>query len=373
MASTSNRTRPERQQTDASLRVERERTDQALAARQTAAENEADVVIQRAREHADAVLEEARTKADEQLAVSKQPTAARATLVREREFEDEVLKDERASADDVLRHERDEISAALKHLLPLERNKTDRYLLTERARADTALGHRDDFLGIVSHDLRNLLGGIVTSSALLESETEGSDAAAVTAKGAERIRRYAARMSRLLGDLLDVASIDGGKLAIRTSPGDGAVVLREAVELFKAAAAQNRIALTAESHGDDLHGEFDHDRMIQLLANLITNAIKFTPSGGRVVVRCERISDELRFSITDTGMGIPANMVEAIFERFWQASKGDRRGVGLGLYIARCIVEAHGGKILVDSKPGVGSTFSFTIPVHQPARAAASS
>jgi signal transduction histidine kinase len=97
--------------------------------------------------------------------------------------------------------------------------------------------------------------------------------------------------------------------------------------------------------------------------DLITNSIKFTASGGSIVLRAERARDQLRFSIRDTGSGIPADKLEAIFERFWQVGKNDRRGVGLGLYISRCIVEAHGGRIWAESTLGVGSTLCFTLPV----------
>ena len=108
--------------------------------------------------------------------------------------------------------------------------------------------------------------------------------------------------------------------------------------------------------------EFDHDRMLQVLANLISNAIKFTPEGGGIRVRGERTGDWLRLTVGDTGVGIPDTMLESVFERFWQVGENDRRGLGLGLYIARYIVQAHGGTIWAESKVGEGSTFCFTLP-----------
>ena len=107
--------------------------------------------------------------------------------------------------------------------------------------------------------------------------------------------------------------------------------------------------------------------MLQVLANLVTNAIKFTPKGGEVRLRSERVGDQLRVSIRDTGHGIPTAMLDSVFQRFWQAGKDDRRGLGLGLYISRSIVEAHGGKIWAESELGVGSTFCFTLPASAPA------
>ncbi|MGZ9005561.1 MAG: sensor histidine kinase [Burkholderiales bacterium] len=102
--------------------------------------------------------------------------------------------------------------------------------------------------------------------------------------------------------------------------------------------------------------------MLQVLANLITNAIKFTGRGGAVTLRAETAAAELQFSVTDTGTGVPDQMLERIFERFWQVGKNEHRGVGLGLYISKCIVEAHGGRIWAESRLGAGSTFYFTIP-----------
>jgi signal transduction histidine kinase len=102
--------------------------------------------------------------------------------------------------------------------------------------------------------------------------------------------------------------------------------------------------------------------MLQVLANLITNAIKFTARGGAITVRGERAGDDFRLSVDDTGCGIPGNVLDAVFERFWQVGTNDRRGLGLGLYISKCIVEAHGGRIWADSRLGEGSVFHVTIP-----------
>jgi signal transduction histidine kinase len=108
-------------------------------------------------------------------------------------------------------------------------------------------------------------------------------------------------------------------------------------------------------------GEFDHDRMLQVLGNLISNSIKFTGPGGKIAVGAERADDELRFCVSDTGAGIPEDSLEAIFERFWQVGRNDRRGLGLGLYISKCIVEAHGGRIWAESTRGEGTTVCFSI------------
>jgi signal transduction histidine kinase len=350
----------EREQTDESLRMEREKTDRALAERQ-AAEEDSDLALQHARESADAVLTESRAKADERLEASPDAGTPN-TLAEERVLEDEALQDERASADEMLRREREENTRVLSRLLPLEREKTDRFLLTERARSDVALANRDNFLGLVSHDLRNLLGGIVISADLLAARAPDNEDGAQTLAMTTRIQRYAAHMNRLIGDLMDVASIDAGKLAMTPAPGDVTTLIAEAVDTFQATASAKGISLQTEIVEGPLLAEFDQGRMLQVLTNIIANAIKFTSQGGSIRVRGECAGAEVRFCVSDTGSGIPGNMLEAIFERFWQVGKDDRRGVGLGLYISRCIVEGHGGKIWAESTLGEGSRLCFTLP-----------
>jgi signal transduction histidine kinase len=349
----------ERKQTDESLRQEREKADLALAESQEAVDEDADEVIRRAREEADAVLDAARDKADRRLDPAA-PDGLRGSITQERVMEDEAVEHERAVADENLRNERAEDARALLKLLPLEREATDRHLLTERARSDDAVSNRDDFLGIVSHDLRNLLSGIVMSAALLSKNAPENEEAKQTLVA--RIQRYAANMNRLIGDLVDVASIDAGKLAVTAGPGDATAAISEAVDTFQAAAAAKSISLHSEIVEGPLPAVFDHDRLLQVLANLITNSIKFTPEGGRIWVRGERAGDGVCLSVSDSGIGVPVDRLDAVFERFWQVGKDDRRGLGLGLYISRCLVEAHGGRIWAESEPGQGTKVSFSLP-----------
>jgi len=362
--STKGASSPERLQTDESLRIERQKTDQALADQQTTVEEDADMVVHRARQNADAVLDLARDNADAVLSAAHDKADERLSraVTEARAVEDQALRDERACADESLRRERDGAAGdALRRLLPLEREKTDRYLLTERARSDTALSNRDDFLGIVTHDLRDLLGGIVTSATLLSQLAGRNEEGQQTRVETRRIERYVARMNRLIGDLLDVASIDAGKLAVNPVRGEWTALISEAVETFKVAASAKGISLTTQT-GQPLPGKFDHDRMLQVLGNLISNSIKFTAQGGKIACRGERIGNELRFCVSDTGAGIPEHSLSSIFERFWQVGQNDRRGLGLGLYISRCIVEAHGGSIWAESKLGEGTRVCFKLP-----------
>jgi signal transduction histidine kinase len=350
----------ERAKTDHSLRAERKKTDDARKAGRASAERDADGVVDHARAVADAVLSAARLKADHESLRPRRAAKARA-VVGERARADRTVRGERATADVTLRSGRKDQADALAALLVHERAVTDAYLLTERARSDDAVANRDDFLGMVAHDVRNLLNGVVLSLELLRPGDEEPDPHISDA--ATRIRRYVARMNRLIGDLVDVTSIDAGRLALAPIRSDAGALVAEAMETFLPAAVEKGVSLSAEVPPGVIRAEFDHDRMLQVFANLIANSIKFTPVGGKIIVRVEPARGMLRFCISDTGVGIPRPMLEAIFERFWQVGKNDRRGQGLGLYISKCIVEAHRGRIWAESKAGKGSQVYFTLPV----------
>jgi signal transduction histidine kinase len=350
---------PEREKTDDSLRAERLNTDDAVRGGLASAERKAEAVVDTARDVADAVLDDARLKADHEMARSR--PAGKEAVVDQRAAADRELQQTRAAADVVLESARQDQANALAALLIHERTATDAYLLTERDRSDDAVAHRDDFLGIVAHDVRNLLNLMALSLELLSTTAQrGTDPQALAAT--ERIRRYVARMNRLIGDLVDVTSIDAGRLAMVAVEGDATALLVEAVETFQPAALGKGVTLKSAAPEAPLPARFDHDRMLQVFANLIGNAIKFTPSGGAIIAGVERVASELRFCVSDTGVGIPAPLHDAIFERFWQVGKNDQRGLGLGLYISKCIVEAHGGRIWAESEEGKGSRFYFTLP-----------
>lgn len=361
--------------TNDSLRVEREKTDQAVAARQENVAKHADAVVDHARDNADAVLGVARAKADALLDAAREeadePGVRRverdASIAEERVLADEALRDGRDNADETLRREREEYARIWTGFLPLERESTDRHLQSERTCSDSALEKRDDFLAIVTHDLRDLLGGIVMSATVLSKSAPHDEHGKNTLKEAKRIERYAARMNRLIGDLMDIASIDAGKLAVTPAPGDLARLIAEAQDTFQAPALARSISLETRIAADPLLAAFDHDRIFQVLANLISNSLKFTPQGGKIVIGGERSAGELRVSVVDSGCGIADDALETIFERFSQVGKNDRSGLGLGLYISRCIVEAHGGRIWAESRLGAGSTISFTLPMRAPA------
>ena len=368
---------PERKRTNDSLRTEREKTDQAVRAKQEDVAKRADAVVDRARDNADevlslargnadAVLEVAREKADEVLDPGERGAEPKAAIIEERIRADEALRDERDGADETLRQEREEYARTLVRFLPLERESTDRYLLTERNRSDDAVANRDDFLAIVAHDLRDLIGGVVMSAALISKRApQNEDGAGILAE-TKRIERYAARMNRLIGDLVDVASIDAGKLGVTPATQDLAILIEEAVDTFRATASAKEVLLETRIADAPLLAAFDHQRILQVLANLISNSLKFTPRGGKITIAGEREAGGVHLSVQDTGCGIPDDALERVFERFSQVGKSDRRGLGLGLYISRCIVEAHGGRIWAESRRAEGSTIGFTLPAHSP-------
>lgn len=371
------RTQIERENTDESLCRERNKADDALAEKQKLAQDIADDIVKLAREQADDILDTAREKADEKLnpnntgsCKDESQVMAQEVVAEERIEEDAILKEERASADESLRWKRDEQSRILAALLPLERERTDRSLHVERGLSDNAIIHRDDLMGMVSHDLQNLLAGIAIEAAILGKQASDSDEGKRTLLSVDRIESYVAYMDRLIGDLVDVTSIDGGKFAVHPQPGDVAEMIFEAITPFAQSAQEKGLSLEFTPDGEIPHGVFDWGRMVQVITNLIANAMKFTREGDSITIRIARDETTLRVSVLDTGEGIVEGMRDTIFERFAQAGGANHLGLGLGLYISKCILVAHGGHIWTEGNPaGKGSAFHLTIPAHDSANA----
>jgi PAS domain S-box-containing protein len=238
--------------------------------------------------------------------------------------------------------------------------------VTEQKRTEEglrqAVAARDEVVSIVSHDLRNPLSVItMCASALAEDPLSGADTIVDLAR---TIGQSADWMSTIIQDLLDIARVESGRLELRTERQSLAPVLTRAVEMHHPLAEERglRIGLDVDPATPLL--SFDAARVLQVLANLIGNALKFTPGGGEITVRARSTNAEVLISVADTGRGIAVEDLPMLFDRFWQAHRSDReRGTGLGLAIAKGIVEAHGGAIRVESAPGEGSVFSFTLPV----------
>ncbi len=266
-------------------------------------------------------------------------------------------------------------------LLRLTSGDNERYSLEDRALAedlggrvalalDNALLHRDreEMMGIVSHDLRNPLNIISFCASVLEQE-HGS--AASRANHIEIIKRSVTRMNRLIENLLDMTRIEGGRLVVEPVRREVSELVHDASELFSSLAAQKGVSLDVRLREPLPAVSADHERVLQVFSNLIGNAIKFAPKGSRIVLEAALVDGEVRFSVTDGGPGIRPEDLPRIFDRFWQGGRADQQGTGLGLSIAKGIILAHGGRIWVESSLGVGSTFSFTLPVFDETRAAA--
>ena len=178
----------------------------------------------------------------------------------------------------------------------------------------------------------------------------------------EVIERAAKRMNRLIQDLLDVALMEAGQLTIERARLSAGGLIVEAVDMQRPLASSSSLELRVEVDPDvpDVWG--DRDRLLQVFENLIGNAIKFTKAGGRITAGAASRDDEVVFWVADTGCGIASENLPRVFDRFWQATRAGRQGAGLGLPITKGIVEAHGGRIWVESTAGSGSTFFFTIP-----------
>jgi signal transduction histidine kinase len=252
------------------------------------------------------------------------------------------------------------------HELARERVEVGRLerLLEQQAKellsAHEELDLKDEFLAIVSHDLRNPLNAIALNTQLLERLFSSGDPR--LGRISRSLGSSITQMKRIISDLLDLAAIEAGKLSVQLQPGDARRPIEEAIETFRSVRAERSITPDARIPPDPLLARFDPGRIVQVLDNLIHNALKFTPDGGRIFVEGRRANGHVEIRVRDTGKGMSPEEISVIFERFRQVEKRGRRALGLGLYISRSIVESHGGRIWAESVPGEGSIFLFTLP-----------
>src|SRR5258705_6305992 len=228
-----------------------------------------------------------------------------------------------------------------------------------RRSAELVSRAREEVLAAVAHDLRNPLNLLSMTTELLKEPDlapERRDTAfAVNARAVQR-------MNRMIGDLLDAVRLEAGHPSLNLGPCDIADVLRETMESFQARAAEHGIALELDPEPPSAIVHADKERLLQMMDNLVGNALKFTPRGCRVSIGGCIDAGEVRVSVSDTGPGISEEQRKRLFDRFWQARGADRRGMGLGLHIAKAVAEAHGGRLWVESTVGSGSTFYFAMP-----------
>jgi signal transduction histidine kinase len=225
-----------------------------------------------------------------------------------------------------------------------------------RARADAARDSRERVLAIVAHDLRNPLSTIKMTSALLQRPSVAPEA---IGSRLGTIDRAAARMESLIRDLIDATRLEQRALRVNVHREKVAPILQDVIAQFEPLARGKGIALESGVTAGEASILCDRERLLQVLGNLLGNALNFTPDGGRITLRVNELGDHIRFEVTDTGPGILPEHIPRIFERHWSASG---QGTGLGLFIARSIVDAHRGRLWVETGPGRGASFFVTIP-----------
>jgi signal transduction histidine kinase len=387
----------ERALTDDSLVNERGKTDQSLEDLRDKAKRETDETVKRDRQEADEARAQNRTDTDVGIdsairktgdeGVLKEQRAVGDRLDEQRHSDDEAVRTERSLMDIAIRNERAQNDTSLNQAVDKQRRETDENLLRERQHTDSevrrrselltseqslhsvtkaALTTRDEFLAIVSHDLRSPIGTIVgyadqllkvSSSAQIDNELK---------QFVEIIKRNAKASLRLISDILDMERFAEGKLVLRLVRLNLQDLVQESVESFVHVAMENNIVLRAAPSNLSALAICDRDRIGQVLSNLIGNALKFTPDNGSVTLKVQETENDLQVSVSDTGSGIPLGQQRRIFDRFAQITNKDRRGLGLGLYISKTLIEAHQGNLWVVSEPGVGSNFCFTLPKQGP-------
>jgi signal transduction histidine kinase len=229
-----------------------------------------------------------------------------------------------------------------------------------RAHADEAKRAHERVMEVVVHDLRNPLTAIKATSDALQSRPGLEEHSRHRLK---IIDRSASRMESLIRDLVDAGQADHGTLLMMIERENALSIVEEAIELQTPVARERGVILESGGPEGPMFVNADRHRILQVLANLIGNALRFTPEGGRITVRIDAEAPDknrlVRFVVDDTGTGIKPEHLPHVFEQYW---KGDAKGTGLGLYIAQSIVRAHGGDIGVQSEPGRGASFFFTVP-----------
>jgi signal transduction histidine kinase len=259
-----------------------------------------------------------------------------------------------------LRHEGRISGAVLAFQDISERRHTQQALRHAVEQAQRAAHEREDLLALVSHDLKNPLSVILMTVASMARKAEALSNPHAQDQ-LQMIWRSAERMNRLIQDLLDSASVDAGRLVVEPQRVAVASLVEEAIDAVRPLAVAKALELDSDVPSDVPPVWADPSRLQQVFANLLGNALKFTPRGGSISVRAAATGDRVQFTVADTGPGIVEEDLPRLFDRFWQARRTARQGSGLGLSIVKGIVLAHGGQVWAKSTPGVGSTFFFTL------------
>ena len=226
----------------------------------------------------------------------------------------------------------------------------------------SAVTARDEMLGIVSHDLRNPVNAVKMLAAAILRTAATHSLPPDVANHADVMLQASRQMDALIQDLLDVSRIESGLMPVRPRIVSMSELVAQATETLGPFAAEAKVTLDVALPDRLIQVDVDPDRLVQVLSNLISNAIKYTPPSGSVRVAAESDQDIVRVTITDTGIGITEQDLPRVFDRFWQSKRTNRSGAGLGLAIARGIIRSHGGRIWIESVVGIGTTVHFTVP-----------
>lgn len=285
------------------------------------------------------------------------------TLVPRRELDAELTamaRDRRVSFERALRSSHHvarsaELALVLASILAIACGIT--LAVTVSKRLSRAAAAREEVLAVVSHDLRNPLYAITMATALVD-ETSREPA---TRRYTQTIHNAAQRMHHMIEELLEATKLEAGRIEVHSEPVSIRELVDRTIDLFQTRARERGVSLTYEV--PEGRAMADRERAIEILSNLVGNALKFTPRGGHVTVNAQVIGEAVRFSVTDDGPGIPRDQLPHLFERYWQGDRRHEQGLGLGLYICDRLVEAHHGNIGVESELGKGTTVWFTLPV----------
>jgi two-component system, chemotaxis family, sensor kinase Cph1 len=252
-----------------------------------------------------------------------------------------------------------ELAAAVE----LRRRAVEIDLVRQVERGEQAVRARDDLVAVVSHDLKNPLSVVQMQSALLVTSMQAieGDPSRRLRAAAERILRAVDRMNTLIHDLLDLSKIEAGRFTVQATHEDARAMVEEAVIVLEPLGHKKNVTLSLAA-GPECAVMADRDRIFQVMSNLIGNALKFSPERGVIRLSVRELEGEVLFTVKDDGPGIDAGQLPNLFNRYWQAARSSRQGSGLGLYIAKGIVEAHGGRIWAESTLGLGAAFLFVLP-----------
>ena len=377
MAARDEKTESSRAETNKSLADERTKTDSHLERRHQEVEGQTTDAIASDRRRADETRARDRAAHDQHLTNDPERMAKdhESLLLTEREQSDHAISKERDLQDSNLVRERREKQLLVEALLFTERRRTDDNLGQERACADRAsedeqmryastreeLSDRELAFGILTHDLKNQSVAISIGAQLLRRQlTKDSWDRADLLRQVSIVEDSAAFMSRMVDSLLDIERFAHGKVPLSLKRVDLCLLLQETAKLFSPVAINKSCSLLTDLCPDPVWVSVDQDRLIQAVSNLVGNAIKFTPSGGTISLAAKRDATQVIVSVTDTGPGIDERDRLKLFRKFSQLNKTEG-GLGLGLFIAKSIAEAHGGTMWVDSTVGQGSSFRFSL------------